>query len=65
MIRGLMKHNKLFIFSDIASDADEYFTARTKLFDDLVKYFPDDMTQPKGNVIDLISLHWPRFVLVR
>lgn len=38
-------------------EASQHFTARTKLFDSLVKYFPDDMTQPKGNIIDQISLH--------
>ncbi|ESP01147.1 hypothetical protein LOTGIDRAFT_225475 [Lottia gigantea] len=37
-------------------DYDEKFERRTSLFDMLVNYFPDHMTQPKGNLVDLIPL---------
>nr|XP_002130194.1 muskelin-like [Ciona intestinalis] len=37
------------------TDSDEARAGRTALFDSLVKYFPDRMTQPRGNLIDLIS----------
>ena len=39
-------------------DVTEHFTSRTRLFDTLVNFFPDDMTQPKGNLVDLITLQW-------
>ena len=32
------------------------FQQRTRLFDTLVSFFPDEMTQPKGNLVDLITL---------
>ncbi|KAF8793796.1 Muskelin like protein [Argiope bruennichi] len=35
---------------------DETFKRRSQLFDQLTEFFPDDMTQPKNNLIDLISL---------
>lgn len=31
------------------------FTGRTQLFDTLVSFFPEHMTQPKGNLVDLIT----------
>ena len=34
------------------------FTSRSDLFDHLVTFFPDHMTQPKTNLIDFITLHW-------
>uniref|UniRef100_H2ZEN2 F5/8 type C domain-containing protein n=1 Tax=Ciona savignyi TaxID=51511 RepID=H2ZEN2_CIOSA len=37
------------------ADADEARAGRTALFNSLVKYFPEQMCQPKGNLIDLIS----------
>ncbi|XP_064633309.1 muskelin-like [Lineus longissimus] len=37
-------------------DVNEHFISRTKLFDMLVGFFPDDMTQPKCNLIDLIEM---------
>ncbi|ELU02476.1 hypothetical protein CAPTEDRAFT_169790 [Capitella teleta] len=38
------------------TSVNEHFSARTQLFDSLVAFFPDDMTQPKGNLVDLIHL---------
>ncbi|XP_067684074.1 muskelin-like isoform X1 [Haliotis asinina] len=38
------------------TDVSEHFQSRTDLFDLLVNYFPDHMTQPKGNLVDLIPL---------
>merc|ERR1711894_219704 len=37
-------------------DMGENFLQRSTLFDTLVSFFPEDMTQPKGNLIDLIML---------
>ncbi|KAL5014601.1 hypothetical protein ScPMuIL_008871 [Solemya velum] len=34
----------------------ENYHRRTELFDKLVSYFPESMTQPKGNLVDLIPL---------
>jgi len=41
--------------ADIAPDS---YNKRTELFDRLVEYFPETMTQPKGNLVDLIPLCW-------
>ncbi|CAE1255868.1 MKLN1 [Acanthosepion pharaonis] len=38
------------------SEVSEHFHSRTQLFDLLVNYFPENMTQPKGNLVDLITL---------
>lgn len=35
---------------------DEDYENRSQLFEQLSEYFPDHMTQPKGNLVDLISL---------
>jgi hypothetical protein len=45
-------------YCDIIADTEvhEHFGSRTQLFDTLVTFFPDDMTQPKGNLPDLIPL---------
>nr|KAG5711490.1 hypothetical protein BaRGS_025917 [Batillaria attramentaria] len=37
-------------------EAPEHFSRRTELFDKLVGFFPENMTQPKGNLIDLIPI---------
>lgn len=34
----------------------EHFGRRTELFDKLVSFFPENMTQPKGNLIDMIPI---------
>uniref|UniRef100_A0A3P8ZJ68 Muskelin 1, intracellular mediator containing kelch motifs n=1 Tax=Esox lucius TaxID=8010 RepID=A0A3P8ZJ68_ESOLU len=38
------------------SDVDQTYAQRTQLFDTLVNFFPDCMTPPKGNLVDLITL---------
>lgn len=38
------------------SDIDQTYAQRTQLFDTLVNFFPDSMTPPKGNLVDLITL---------
>ncbi|XP_061418708.1 muskelin isoform X2 [Lethenteron reissneri] len=38
------------------SDVDETYARRSQLFDTLVNFFPENMTPPKGNLVDLISL---------
>nr|XP_019955452.1 PREDICTED: muskelin isoform X2 [Paralichthys olivaceus] len=38
------------------SDVDQTYAQRTQLFDMLVNFFPDSMTPPKGNLVDLITL---------
>ncbi|KAG2460382.1 MKLN1 protein, partial [Polypterus senegalus] len=38
------------------SDVDQVYAQRTQLFDTLVNFFPDSMTPPKGNLVDLITL---------
>ncbi|XP_076804346.1 muskelin-like isoform X1 [Clavelina lepadiformis] len=40
----------------VYSNADDAYVERTELFDQLVKYFPEDMTQPSENLLDLIVL---------
>ncbi|KAL8596859.1 hypothetical protein ACOMHN_060667 [Nucella lapillus] len=35
-------------------EAPENYSQRTELFDKLVMFFPENMTQPKGNLIDMI-----------
>lgn len=40
----------------VDSDVHHHFHSRTQLFDTLVSFFPDEMTQPKGNLVDLIML---------
>ncbi|KAL3852859.1 hypothetical protein ACJMK2_016468 [Sinanodonta woodiana] len=42
--------------SEFSSYMSEHYHSRTELFDELVNFFPDDMTQPKGNLIDLLPL---------
>uniref|UniRef100_T1J0F1 Muskelin N-terminal domain-containing protein n=1 Tax=Strigamia maritima TaxID=126957 RepID=T1J0F1_STRMM len=37
------------------SEMDEKYKGRTQLFDALVTFFPEHMTQPKGNLVDLIT----------
>ena len=39
-------------------DTSGHHTARTELFDQLVAFFPEHMSQPKGNLVDLIPLTW-------
>jgi len=38
--------------------ANAVFVERTRLYDCLVEYFPDSMTQPRANLTDMVSLHW-------
>jgi len=38
------------------------FISRTDLFDRLVEFFPDHMTQPRSNLIDFITLQWCDFL---
>lgn len=38
------------------SDVDQTYAQRTQLFDTLVNFFPESMTPPKGNLVDLITL---------
>jgi len=40
---------------EVASDV---FVERTRLYDSLVEYFPDSMTQPRNNLTDMVTLHW-------
>lgn len=56
-----MRHMRLcspaFSFSPSGfSDIDQTYAQRTQLFDTLVNFFPDSMTPPKGNLVDLITL---------
>lgn len=34
----------------------DHYQSRTNLFDELVAFFPDDMTQPKENLVDMIPI---------
>ncbi|KAI0218378.1 Muskelin [Lamellibrachia satsuma] len=38
-------------------DVNEHFVGRTRLFDTLVSFFPEAMSQPKNNLIDLVTLN--------
>lgn len=40
----------------ILADTSTHHMARTELFDQLVAFFPEHMSQPKGNLVDLIPL---------
>ncbi|CAH1783153.1 unnamed protein product, partial [Owenia fusiformis] len=40
----------------LETDVNLNYKSRSKLFDSLVSFFPDHMTQPQGNLIDLITL---------
>ncbi|XP_013065236.2 muskelin-like isoform X1 [Biomphalaria glabrata] len=46
--------------SDVNDAEDEnstpHFTQRTQLFDQLIEFFPESMTQPKKNLVDLVPL---------
>ena len=35
----------------------DVFVERTRLYDGLVEYFPDSMTQPRANLTDMVSIH--------
>lgn len=35
-------------------DPDLNYINRTKVFDTIVEFFPEEMTQPKGNLVDLV-----------
>jgi len=41
--------------SESLSPPSDGFAGRTQLFDTLVSFFPEHMTQPKGNLVDLIT----------
>jgi hypothetical protein len=38
----------------MTSEVDPVHALRTELFDTLSRYFPDEMTHPRSNLIDLI-----------
>ncbi|BFZ08913.1 hypothetical protein BsWGS_11952 [Bradybaena similaris] len=43
---------------DFSEDCSSpYFSQRTELFDHLVEFFPETMTQPKQNLVDLVPLY--------
>uniref|UniRef100_A0A670YWJ5 Muskelin 1 n=1 Tax=Pseudonaja textilis TaxID=8673 RepID=A0A670YWJ5_PSETE len=44
------------VSGDGFSDVDHVYAQRTQLFDTLVNFFPDNMTPPKGNLVELITL---------
>jgi len=37
--------------------ARDVFMERTRLYDCLVEFFPDNMTQPRANLTDMVTLH--------
>ena len=48
------------VFSAVESlcsqPSGSFYASRTILFDTLVTFFPDDMTEPQGSLVDLITL---------
>ncbi len=42
--------------SSEASREDKRILKRSEIFDKLVRYFPEDMTQPHVNLVDLLSI---------
>ena len=38
------------------SKEEDQILKRSQLFDKLIRYFPEDMTQPKINLVDLLPL---------
>jgi len=36
--------------------ANNVFVERTRLYDSLVEFFPESMTQPRANLTDMISI---------
>lgn len=54
----LIKRNKILINSPInilLDEAHDTFQERTELFEKLLEFFPEEMKQPKENLIDLIK----------
>ena len=45
-------------YNPVLQDIDLNFRKRTNLFNKLVAFFPDSMTQPKENLVDLVPLSW-------
>ncbi|GFS06019.1 muskelin [Elysia marginata] len=43
-------------YNPVLQDMDPNFRNRTNLFNKLVAFFPDSMTQPKENLVDLVPL---------
>jgi len=41
----------------VGDDGSDVFVERTRLYDCLVEYFPDSMTQPRANLTDMVALH--------
>lgn len=44
------------MFDDSITVMSDHYQSRTNLFDELVAFFPDNMTQPKENLVDLIPI---------
>lgn len=55
---SLTRRRHLLLTVDTLSSAPggRFFASRTGLFDQLVAFFPESMTQPQGNLVDLITL---------
>ena len=45
-------------------DPDLNYINRTKVFDTIVEFFPEEMTQPKGNLVDLVLVWGPALQLL-
>lgn len=47
----------ILLFVGVVEDSDDVFLERTRLYDSLVEFFPDNMTQPRANLTDMVSMH--------
>jgi len=43
--------------SSSSSSSEHFYSKRTELFDKLVLYFPEDMSQPRQNILELVTIH--------
>ncbi|RHZ78628.1 hypothetical protein Glove_158g98 [Diversispora epigaea] len=46
----------LFHKAEVSDEPLNLFNARTELFEKLLEYFPEEMKQPKGNLLDLVKI---------
>lgn len=49
------KQERMITDSEPLSPPSDGFAGRTQLYDTLVSFFPEHMTQPRGNLVDLIT----------
>ncbi|KAL4226060.1 Muskelin 1 [Mactra antiquata] len=56
LFRSGIEENDSYDDKNFGTGSRNHYDRRTELFDLLVEFFPENMTQPKGNLVDLIPL---------